>query len=275
MNEPATELEHYARKVDLDPQRLASVDQRVSSLHALSRKFKLPVDQLAQTFGLWQERLTALRLAQDETALRAEEIKLKLQFEQAAAALSKKRSAAAKKMAKEVLQTIQSLGMAGGKFEIQVKTGEPQSSGTDIVEFLVAGHSGASLRPLSKVASGGELSRISLAIAVAAARANPVPTLIFDEADAGVGGAVAEMIGKLMRQLGDSCQVLCVTHLPQVAAQGHTHFQVLKAAVDDGATRSRVTRLNKADRVEEVARMLGGVEITSTTRRHAKELIAG
>ena len=147
------------------------------------------------------------------------------------------------------------------------------ASFSDQVEFRVAGHAGASLRPVGKVASGGELSRIGLAIAVLAAQANPVPTLIFDEADAGVGGAVAEVIGALMRRLGGDRQVLCVTHLPQVAAQAHAQVRVVKAE-SGGRTVSRLLVLDRAGRVEEIARMLGGVSITATTRRHARELLA-
>jgi DNA repair protein RecN (Recombination protein N) len=149
---------------------------------------------------------------------------------------------------------------------------EPQSFGLENVEFQVAGHAGASPRALAKVASGGELSRISLAISALAAEANPVPTLIFDEADAGVGGAVAEVIGELMRGLGASRQVLCVTHLPQVAAKANGQILVSKTAVD-GGTSSRIVPLDRRGRIEEIARMLGGVEITATTRRHAREML--
>jgi DNA repair protein RecN (Recombination protein N) len=164
------------------------------------------------------------------------------------------------------------LGMQGGRLEIVLERGEPASHGIDRVEFRVAGHAGATPRALGKVASGGELSRISLAISELAAEANPVPTLIFDEADSGVGGAVAEVIGELMRRLGESRQVLCVTHLPQVAAKANQHFSVSKQQ-DADRTTSLIERLDRGRRVEEIARMLGGVAITATTRKHARELL--
>ncbi len=165
------------------------------------------------------------------------------------------------------------LGMAGGKLAITLEPGEPSASGIDAIEFRVAAHAGATPRPLARVASGGELSRIGLAIAVMAAQANPVPTLIFDEADAGVGGAVADAVGDLMRRLGGSRQVLCVTHLAQVAAKAHHHYRVTKDSVDGRAV-SRIEALDRGARVEEIARMLGGAEITATTRKHAREILA-
>jgi DNA repair protein RecN (Recombination protein N) len=164
------------------------------------------------------------------------------------------------------------LGMQGGRLEIAIERGEPAAHGIDRIEFRVAGHAGATPRALGKVASGGELSRISLAISELAAEATPVGTLIFDEADAGVGGAVAEVIGELMRRLGESRQVLCVTHLPQVAAKADRHYLVSKTQ-DAGRTTSRIERLDPDRRIDEIARMLGGVTITATTRQHARELL--
>jgi DNA repair protein RecN (Recombination protein N) len=162
--------------------------------------------------------------------------------------------------------------MQGGRLEIALERAEPAAHGIDRVEFRVAGHAGATPRALGKVASGGELSRLSLAISELAAEATPVPTLIFDEADAGVGGAVAEVIGELMRRLGETRQVLCVTHLPQVAAKANQHYSVSKRQVD-ARTTSLIERLDRGRRIEEIARMLGGVEITATTRKHARELL--
>lgn len=168
---------------------------------------------------------------------------------------------------------MQTLAMEGGKFEVVLETlSQPTSYGMESVQFMVAGHSGTAVRPLSKVASGGELARLSLAISVIASRAKQVPTLIFDEVDSGIGGGVAEIVGKLLRQLSAEHQVLCVTHLPQVAACAHNHFEVNKENVD-GGTISTIKELDANQRVEEVARMLGGVKITSTTKAHAKELI--
>jgi DNA repair protein RecN (Recombination protein N) len=170
---------------------------------------------------------------------------------------------------------MQELSMAGGSFEVAlVPLAEGGAHGLEQVEFRVAGHAGVPLRPLAKVASGGELARISLALAVIASAASPTPTLIFDEVDTGIGGGVAEVVGRLLHQLGRARQVLCVTHLPQVAARGDHHFQVAKASDGNGGTVSSVNPLDRASRVEEVARMLGGLEITATTRRHAKEMLA-
>lgn len=164
--------------------------------------------------------------------------------------------------------------MLGGRFEIALSAlPEPQSYGLESVEFLVAGHPGVPLRPLTKVASGGELARISLALSVIASTASLTPTLIFDEVDSGIGGAVAEVVGRLLRQLGQGRQVLCVTHLPQVAALGHQHLRVAKRS-DGDSTVSEIISLGRNERVEEIARMLGGVEITPTTRKHAREMLA-
>jgi DNA repair protein RecN (Recombination protein N) len=165
--------------------------------------------------------------------------------------------------------------MAGGRFEVGLAACEPSASGAERAEFLVAGHAGVSPKPLARVASGGELARISLAIAVIAATATPVATLIFDEVDAGIGGAVAETVGRLLAQLGRERQVLAVTHLPQVAARGAQHYVVGKDAADDGRPATRIALLERAARVEEIARMLGGIEITATTRKHAREMLAG
>ena len=165
--------------------------------------------------------------------------------------------------------------MAGGRFDVQLSSIEPSATGIDKVEFLVAGHAGVSPKPLARVASGGELARISLAISVIAASATPVATLIFDEVDAGIGGAVADTVGRLLKQLGQSRQVLAVTHLPQVAAHGDQHYRVTKEDSADGRPVSRMIQLDRKTRIEEVARMLGGQEITDTTRKHARELLAG
>jgi DNA repair protein RecN (Recombination protein N) len=164
--------------------------------------------------------------------------------------------------------------MEGGRFEAALAAGEPTASGVDRVEFLVAGHAGVAPKPLAKVASGGELARISLAISVIAASATPVPTLIFDEVDAGIGGAVADTVGRLLKRLGQTRQVLAVTHLPQVAAHGDQHFVVLKETDARGRPRSRLDALDRKTRVEELARMLGGQQITETTRKHAREMLA-
>jgi DNA repair protein RecN (Recombination protein N) len=169
---------------------------------------------------------------------------------------------------------MQDLSMAGGRFDVALSACEPSASGSERAEFLVAGHAGVGPKPLARVASGGELARVSLAIAVIAATATPVATLIFDEVDAGIGGAVAETVGRLLRQLGGDRQVLCVTHLPQVAARGDQHLQVSKVQGADGRPVCRLTQLDRRARVDEIARMLGGVQITDTTRKHAREMLA-
>jgi DNA repair protein RecN (Recombination protein N) len=173
-----------------------------------------------------------------------------------------------------VTAAMQDLSMSGGRFDIALHAAEPAAHGLEQVEFLVAGHAGTTPRSLAKVASGGELARIALAISVIASSATATPTLIFDEVDSGIGGGVAEVVGRLLKRLGQDRQVLCVTHLPQVASQAAQHFQVSKGTIADGRTVSRILALPAAERVEEIARMLGGLEITATTRKHARELLA-
>ena len=172
-----------------------------------------------------------------------------------------------------VTTAMQDLSMSGGRFAIDLVDCEASATGLEQIEFMVAGHAGVQARPLAKVASGGELARISLAISVITSCATATPTLIFDEVDSGIGGAVAEVVGRLLKRLGQDRQVLCVTHLPQVASQGNQHFEVSKTQ-DNGKTYSQITALDHKQRVEEIARMLGGLEITATTRKHARELLA-
>jgi DNA repair protein RecN (Recombination protein N) len=191
----------------------------------------------------------------------------------AAQQLSAARTKAAQALSAAVTAAMQELSMAGGRFEVALTTGEPAAYGLEQVEFMVAAHAGTSLRPLAKVASGGELARISLAISVITSSATATPTLIFDEVDSGIGGGVAEVVGRLLKRLGQDRQVLCVTHLPQVASQANQHFQVSKRNAE-GRTLSSIDALDAKARVEEIARMLGGLEITATTRKHARELLA-
>jgi DNA repair protein RecN (Recombination protein N) len=271
-SEAASTLAAYADRVDLDPQRLATVEQRIGTLFAAGRKFRLAPERLGDELASLRARLGELARAQDIEALERRVEAARTDYDRLAGALSRRRAAAAATLSKGVSERIGRLGMQGGRLEILIERGEPAAHGADRVEFRVAGHAGATPRALGKVASGGELSRISLAISELAAEANPVATLIFDEADAGVGGAVAEVIGELMRRLGDSRQVLCVTHLPQVAAKANQHYSVSKRQ-DGDRTTSLIERLDRARRVEEIARMLGGVAITATTRKHARELL--
>jgi DNA repair protein RecN (Recombination protein N) len=175
-------------------------------------------------------------------------------------------------LSKEITAKMQDLALAGGSFSVSLEPQPPAANGLELIEFLVAGHAGVAPRPLAKVASGGELSRISLAIRVVTAQQGDIPTMIFDEVDVGIGGGVAEIVGQLLKELGIKRQVLVITHLPQVAAQGAEHLRVSKT-VSAGQTLSKIETLDEAERVDEVARMLGGVEITETTRQHATEML--
>jgi len=266
-------LNRYLQKIDLDPERLGQLEERMQALHAAARKYRTDTNQLPQLLIETSERLDALSASQNIEALRNTVKEQEAIYLKAAKLLSQKRSKAAAELSKLVTAAMQNLSMAGGQLEIALKPlDEGASFGLEQVEFLVAGHAGSTPRPLAKVASGGELARISLAISVITSKASFTPTLIFDEVDAGIGGAVAETVGKLLRQLGESHQILCVTHLPQVAAQGNQHFKVSKSQSGD-KTLSQLNVLGRNERVEEIARMLGGATITDTTRRHARELL--
>ena len=274
LQEAVYALNDYLSRIELDPARLRQVETRLEDLHAASRKFHIDADALPQELDNLSAQLQQLADASDLDALRAQEDKLKAAYMTAAQKLSKARAKAAKALGAAVTTAMQELSMAGGRFEIALQSCEPASFGLEQVEFLVAGHAGTTPRPLAKVASGGELARISLAISVIASSATATPTLIFDEVDSGIGGGVAEVVGRLLRRLGQERQVLCVTHLPQVASQANRHFEVSKRN-SDGKTVSTIAALDAEARVEEIARMLGGLEITATTRSHARELLAG
>ncbi|WP_027211731.1 DNA repair protein RecN [Burkholderia sp. WSM2232] len=275
LQEAAYSLSHYAQKLELDPDRLAQVEKRLDALHSAARKFRLQPETLPEEHETRRAQLAALDAAADLDSLHAAEARAREDFLAEAKKLSKARAKAGKALGAAVTTGMQELSMKGGSFEVAlVPLPEGGAHGLEQVEFRVAGHAGVPLRPLAKVASGGELARISLALAVIASAASPTPTLIFDEVDTGIGGGVAEVVGRLLHQLGEARQVLCVTHLPQVAARGDHHFQVAKTGNGKGGTVSSVVSLDKASRVEEVARMLGGLEITPTTRKHAKEMLA-
>ncbi|WP_250532162.1 DNA repair protein RecN [Caballeronia sp. ATUFL_F1_KS39] len=275
LQEASYSLSHYAQRLELDPDRLAQVERRMEQLHSTARKFRLQPETLPEEHDARRRQLAELDAAADLDALNAAAEKAKSEYLAQAKVLSKARAKAAKNLSKAVTEGMQELSMAGGSFEVAlVPLAEGGANGLEQIEFRVAGHAGVALRPLAKVASGGELARISLALAVIASTASPTPTLIFDEVDTGIGGGVAEVVGRLLHQLGRDRQVLCVTHLPQVAARGDQHFQVAKSSDDAGGTVSTVKQLDRAKRVEEVARMLGGLEITATTRKHAKEMLA-
>lgn len=275
LREAVYSLTHYAQKLELDPGQLAQVEARLDALHSLARKFRLQPEALPAEHEARRAQLAALDEAADLDKLNAAVDACRATYLREAKRLSKARAQASKSLSAAVTAGMQELSMAGGSFEVSlVPLAEGGAHGLEQIEFRVAGHAGVPAKPLAKVASGGELARISLALAVVASAASLTPTLIFDEVDTGIGGGVAEVVGRLLHQLGCERQVLCVTHLPQVAARGDHHFQVAKAAAPDGGTLSSVISLDHSSRVEEVARMLGGLEITATTRRHAKEMLA-
>ncbi|HQR69926.1 MAG TPA: DNA repair protein RecN [Burkholderiaceae bacterium] len=273
LEEAVSALQRYADRADLDGSRLADVEARVSALHGAARRFRVAPEALAALLAKSREKLAALTASSDLEGLLAREAAARKRYDDAAQKLSKQRASAAKRMSAEVTRAMQDLAMAGGRFEVQLAPSEPSAHGNERAEFLVSAHAGVTTKPLLRVASGGELARISLAIAVIAATATPVATLIFDEVDAGIGGAVAETVGRLLKQLGQSRQVLAVTHLPQVAARGDQHYAVSKATAA-GRPVSSLTLLERRARIEELARMLGGQEITETTRKHAREMLS-
>ncbi len=273
LQEAVYALNEYLARVDLDPARLQEVESRLEATHSMARKFQLMPEDLPQELTRLQQQLQQLSETSDLEGLRQQEEARKATYLQVAEKLSQARTKAARLLEQAVTEAMQTLSMAGGRFEIALPACEPAAHGLEQVEFLVAGHTGTVPRPLAKVASGGELARISLAISVITSSATTVPTLIFDEVDSGIGGGVAEVVGRLLKRLGQERQVLCVTHLPQVASQGSQHFQVSKDTVADGRTVSLIYALGAKERVEEVARMLGGLEITPTTRKHAQELL--
>ncbi|MES2160613.1 MAG: DNA repair protein RecN [Pseudomonadota bacterium] len=274
LQEAVYALNDYLDRVDLDPERLRKVEARMDAIHSAARKFRVTEEQLPEEHAKLAERLSQIADASDIEGLRKQEEKLKAAYMEQAQRLSGTRAKAARQLSDAVTQAMQELNMTGGRFEVALNAGEPGAHGLEQVEFLVAGHAGVAPRSLAKVASGGELARISLAISVITSNATTTPTLIFDEVDSGIGGGVAEVVGRLLRRLGQERQVLCVTHLPQVASQAGQHFQVAKGTLENGKTASRIDVLDSKARVEEVARMLGGLEITATTRKHARELLA-
>jgi DNA repair protein RecN (Recombination protein N) len=274
LREAAYALRHYADRVELDPARLREVESRLEAMHAAARKFKTRPESLPERLAELRARLQELHTATDLESLIKQEQTARSRYDKLAAALSAERKKAAVKLGRDVTAAMKELAMAGGRFEVELRSLLPDggAGGNELIEFLVTTNPGVALRPLAKIASGGELSRISLAIQVITSKAASVPTLVFDEVDAGIGGAVAEVVGRKLRALGADRQVLVVTHLPQVAAQATEQWSVAKGA-ENGRVRSRVTVLDRNSRVEEIARMLGGMEITQTTRKHAAEML--
>lgn len=269
----AHSLHAYLRKTDLDPAQLAELDQRMGLWLSLARRYKKTPDELPLSLQTWRQELAQLDAAADLDSLQKAEQAAHKACLQAAKAVSQQRQKAAKPLAQAVSSAMQQLGMQGGRFEVALQTLDtPAQHGLEEVSFLVAGHEGSTPRPVGKVASGGELSRIALAIAVTTSELGEAGTLIFDEVDSGVGGAVAETVGRLMKQLGQHRQVLAVTHLPQVAACADHHLLVSKAAAH-GQVSSQVRSVNGEERVSEIARMLGGEKLSATTLAHAREML--
>jgi len=278
LQDAAHSLSGYLHHADPDPQRLQALDERLSAWVGLARRYRRPPAELAALLAQWKSEQRALDAAADLDGLERTLAAAKEAYDAEAARVSKARRAAAPRLGSAVTQAMQQLGMAGGRFEVVLAALDtPQSFGVESADFLVAGHAGSTPRPLAKVASGGELSRIALAVAVTTSQlANDEPaagTLIFDEIDAGVGGAVAETVGRLMKQLGRDRQVLAVTHLPQVAASADHHCVVSKQT-QGGHTRSRVEVVAGEARVAEIARMLGGERLSGTSLAHAQEMLA-
>jgi DNA repair protein RecN (Recombination protein N) len=276
LQEGCNHLRHFVDNIDVDPARLQWVEDRLGELTDLARKHRVRVEELPEHLASLRAELEELESAEERVAaLRDEQDQTHRRYQAAAHKLSEAREQTAAGLSERVTELISELGMAGGALNIRVDhdpDGKPTPHGLDQVSFEVRTNPDQRFGPLSKVASGGELSRIGLALEVATAHVGGIPTLIFDEADAGIGGAVAEVVGRKLRELGGRHQVLCVTHLPQVAAQGHHQLKVSKD-VEDGKTRTAITPLPDSDRTEEIARMLGGVEITENTLEHAREML--
>ncbi|MDF1822633.1 MAG: DNA repair protein RecN [Alcanivoracaceae bacterium] len=269
----AGDLRHYLDRLELDPERLAQVEDRLGQAYTLARKHRVRPEELySHHQALRAEAGTLDNLDDHLKGLEAAEKSARADFDKAAGALSERRRKKAKALAKGVMDHLKALGMKGAELDITLTDCEPSADGAEQVEFLFTANPGQPLRPLAKVASGGELSRVSLAIQVICAQTLTVPALVFDEVDVGVGGGVAEIVGRLLRQLGSHAQVLCITHQPQVASLGHHHWHVLKQQGKKD-TRTEIINLDESRRVEEVARMLGGVEITDSTLTHAREML--
>lgn len=266
-------LRHYLHKLDIDPQRLCEQEQRMAAVMDVARKYRVAPEQLPAVLQDILTRLDAVIRDDDLDALAQQETIARDQYQFAANEISSARKKAAEKLSAAITDLMQSLAMQGGRLTVALKPlVEGNAHGLETPEFQIAINAGSPLSSLAKVASGGELARISLAIQVATSQAATVPTLIFDEVDSGIGGKVAEIVGALLKRLGRRYQVICVTHLPQVAAMADTQWQVSKA-IRSGITVSSISILSPEERIEEIARMLGGVIITGTTRKHAAEML--
>lgn len=277
LEEADNELRHYLSSVELNPERQQYVEERLSTLYDTARKHRVKPEELLGFQQQLQSELDGLQRSDEELDQLALNVEQAQQTYQASAEkLSKARTLAAKKLSKAVDKQLHSLGMLAAHFEVALTTLEPEQqvgNGLEEIEFMIAANKGQTARPLAKVASGGELSRISLAIQVITAQTSSTPTLIFDEVDVGIGGAIAEVVGRLLSELGKRTQILCVTHQPQVASQGHQHLFVSKKARRN-QTQTQVTHLSPDQRIQEVARMLGGIDITERSVAHAQEMLS-
>lgn len=273
LQEACSALRHYADKVETDPHRQREVEQRIEAVHGTARKYRVKPEGLPELLIGAKPRLAELAESADLDNLRRLEEEAQAAYLAAGKKLSAARKKSAGKLSQEVTDAMQKLAMAGGVFQVALDPLQsPGAHGLEDISLLVSAHKGMPPQPLARVASGGELSRISLAIQTVTSRVAQVPTLIFDEVDAGIGGRVAEIVGRMLKQLGKGHQVMCITHLPQVAASADHQWRVNKST-DNGRVSSSVTVLDAAQRVEEIARMLGGLKITETTRRHAAEML--
>lgn len=272
LGEISSHMHSVAARAEINPAELAAQEERMAELMSAARRHRIEPEELPARLAQLQQDLADSEAAADIEALREQVRLAEAAYQQPAHELSAQRQQAAAKLAEETTEHMQQLSMRGARFHIELIPCEAQAYGLEQVQFQVAANQGSPLRPLNKVASGGELARISLALQVTASQYTQIPTLIFDEVDSGIGGGVAETVGRALRTLGRQHQVLAVTHLPQVAACGAQHWQVSKHS-DGGQTVSTIRELEGSARVEEIARMLGGETLTDTTRRHAAEML--
>ena len=275
IDEAVSALRRYGDRVEQDPERLAAMERRLDAILSCARKYRVKPEELPGLLEQTQHRLAELSESVDLARLEAQVAEAVQAYQDLAKRLTQKRAETASALSKDVTELMGQLALGRGIFEIaSLPLAQGSAYGAEQIEFRVGGLSGGEPKPMAKVVSGGELSRISLALQVVTSRSASVPTMIFDEVDVGIGGGVAEIVGRMLHQLGSERQVLCVTHLPQVAARASWQWQVSKSADAAGVVTSRIETLSPEGRVEEIARMLGGVEITETTRQHARELLA-
>ena len=267
-------LNRYLQKVDLDPERLKDIEARIQAIHNFGRKHRIKPEEFEATLISWQARMDELESFQSDEGIDAKEKAALEAFNKKAELLTQARKKAAETLGQNITDAMQKLSFSHGRFEVKLTPQEPSLHGLEQIEFLAAPHLGAEARPIHKAASGGELSRLSLAIRVASISKANVPCMIFDEVDVGIGGSVAEIVGKLLKELGshDQRQVLVITHLPQVASLAVHHYKVSKTQ-ENNQTLSHIHLMDEKMRVDEIARMLGGISITDTTREHAKEML--